>query len=101
MTKTLLAEFSVKPGAEERVAALVAEYTAQVRKEPGNVVFDVYTKESNPRAYWVFEIYQDEAAFQEHLAAPYGPPFNAELGPLIEEQGGSVLTFLNRAGTAG
>lgn len=101
MTKTLLAEFTAKPGAEERVAALVAEYAARVRAEPGNLVFDVYTKESNPRGYWVFEVYRDEAAFKEHLGAPYGPPFNAELGPLIEEQSGSVLTFLTPAGGSG
>ena len=37
---------------------------------------------------------RDEDAFQAHLKAPYGGPFNAALVPLIEGDA-SVLTFLN------
>ncbi|MGW8767473.1 putative quinol monooxygenase [Streptomyces sp. NPDC055815] len=94
MRKTLLAEFTALPGNEERVAELVKNYSARVREEPGNLAFEVYTKESSPLAYWIFEVYANEAAFQAHLAAPYGPPFNAALLPLIEEKE-SVLTFLS------
>ncbi|WP_329449598.1 antibiotic biosynthesis monooxygenase [Streptomyces sp. NBC_01724] len=94
MKKTLLAEFTVHPGSEEHVAELVKEYSQHVRKEPGNLAFEVYTKESDPLAFWIFEAYEDEAAFQAHLAAPYGAPFNAELQPLITEKE-SVLTFLS------
>ncbi len=47
----------------------------------------MYTKKSNPRAYWIFEVYQDEAAFEKHITAPYGQPFNAELTQMIEEDG--------------
>ncbi|GAB2962651.1 hypothetical protein GCM10027075_73040 [Streptomyces heilongjiangensis] len=39
-------------------------------------------------------MYRDEDAFQAHLDAPYGGPFNAALAPLIEEDA-SVLTFLD------
>ncbi|WP_314612806.1 putative quinol monooxygenase [Streptomyces stackebrandtii] len=97
MRKTLLAEFTVLPGSEERVAELVKDYAVRVREEPGNLAFEVYTKESAPLAYWIFEVYTDEAAFRAHLAAPYGPPFNAALQPLIEEED-SALTFLNSLG---
>jgi quinol monooxygenase YgiN len=93
MTKTLLAEFTVKPGADARVAEMVTEFAGRVRQEPGNLTFAVYTKAEDPRAYWIYEVYRDEEAFQEHIAAPYGAPFNAELTDLIEEDG-SVLTFL-------
>ncbi|MDQ0798107.1 putative quinol monooxygenase [Streptomyces sp. B1I3] len=97
MKKTLLAEFTVLPGSEERVAELVRDYAVRVREEPGNVVFEVYTKELDHLAYWIFEVYADEAAFQAHLAAPYGPPFNATLQPLIQEKE-SLLTFLSPLG---
>lgn len=103
MTKTLLAEFSVRPGREAHVAELVKDYSRRVRQEPGNLAFEVYTKESDPLSYCVFEVYADEAAFQAHLAAPYGAPFNAELRPCINEEE-SVLTFLtpvDRARQAG
>jgi quinol monooxygenase YgiN len=92
--KTLLAEFTARDGAEDEVARLLRDYARKVREEEGNLAFDVYTKASNPRAYWIFEVYQDEDAFQAHLKAPYGAPFNAALTPLIEEDA-SVLTFLD------
>jgi quinol monooxygenase YgiN len=93
MTKTLYAEFTVKPGCEDRAAELLRTLTEQVRREPGNVVFYPYTHESNPNEYFVFEVYRDEAAFQEHITADHGRVFNAELRDLIEGDG-SVLTWL-------
>ncbi|MEU1464665.1 MULTISPECIES: putative quinol monooxygenase [Streptomyces] len=94
MKKTLLAEFTAREGAEDEVARLIRDYAKKVREEDGNLAFDVYTKASNPRAYWIFEVYRDEDAFQAHLKAPYGGPFNAALAPLIEEDA-SVLTLLD------
>ncbi|MDN0197416.1 antibiotic biosynthesis monooxygenase family protein [Streptomyces sp. S.PNR 29] len=97
MKRTLLAEFTAREGAQDEVARLIGDYARKVREEPGNLAFDVYTKASNPRAYWIFEVYRDEDAFQTHLNAPYGGPFNAALTPLIEEDA-SVLTFLEPLG---
>ncbi|MBZ3900240.1 putative quinol monooxygenase [Streptomyces griseiscabiei] len=94
MKKTLLAEFTAREGAQDEVARLIGDYARTVREEEGNLAFDVYTKAADPRAYWIFEVYRDEDAFQTHLKAPYGPPFNAALTPLIEEDA-SVLTFLD------
>ncbi|MGW2518313.1 putative quinol monooxygenase [Streptomyces sp. NPDC001617] len=93
MPKTLLAEFTAREGAEDEVARLILDYAKKVREEEGNLVFDVLTKEADPRAFWIYEVYRDEDAFQAHLKAPYGGPFNAVLAPLIEEDA-SVLTFL-------
>jgi quinol monooxygenase YgiN len=95
MKKTLPAEFSARPGCEEYVAELVKDYFRQVREEPGNLAFEVYTEQqSDPLTYWIFEVYADEAAFQAHLAASYGALSNAELQQLINEKE-SVLTFLS------
>lgn len=93
MTKTLYAEFTVKPGSEDRVAEMMRQLTNEVRQEPGNQLFLPYTRETNPREYFVFEVYEDDAAFQEHITADYGARFNGELADLIEEDG-SVLTWL-------
>lgn len=93
MTKTLYAEFTVKPGSEDRVAEMMRQLTAEVRQEPGNHLFLPYTRETNPREYFVFEVYEDDAAFQEHISADYGARFNGELADLIEGDG-SVLTWL-------
>jgi quinol monooxygenase YgiN len=93
MTKTLYAEFTVKSGKEDRVAEMMRQLTEEVRQEPGNQLFLPYTRETNPREYFVFEVYEDDAAFQAHISADYGARFNGELVELIEEDG-SVLTWL-------
>lgn len=93
MTRALYAEFTALPGAEARVAELVAGLTGLVREEPGNLAFVPYTLESNPRHWFVYEVYADETAFETHVAANYGAVFNAELVTLIEEEA-STLTWL-------
>jgi len=93
MTKTLYAEFTVKPGHEARVAEMMAALTTDVRNEPGNLLFNAYTRETDPRSYFVFEIYRHDEAFLEHIRADYGARFNDELSQHIEEDG-SVLTHL-------
>ena len=98
MKKTLFAEFTAREGAEAEVARLIGDYALKVREEEGNIAFDVYTKAADQRAFWIFEVYRDEDAFQAHLNAPYGAPFNAALTPLIEEDA-SVLTFLDPLAT--
>jgi len=103
----LLARFTARPGCEEELAALLLALTAKVREEPGCLAFEPYRAALPPAgaavtagperagaAFTVLEAYRDEAAFAEHLAAPYGAEFNAALGPLIVEDG-SVLTFIS------
>ena len=102
----LVARFTARAGREEEVSHLLLALTAKVREEPGCLAFDPYRVAAAPAGsgvsggsepvgtrFVVVEAYRDEAAFAEHLAAPYGAEFNAALAPLIEEDG-SVLTFL-------
>jgi len=96
VTVVLYAEFTARPGAEDAVAGLVAELTARVREEPGNISFEPSTLRDAPRRWFVYEVYRDEAAFGAHIGAPYGAVFNSALGPLIEEDG-SRLTWLSPA----
>lgn len=91
----LYATFTASAGNAAVVAALLSDYAAAVRKEPGNVLFEASCKADEPESFFVYEEYADEAAFQAHLNAPYGEPFNAALAPIIVEPQ-SQLTFLRR-----
>lgn len=90
---TLYAEFTALEGQADEVAVLLATLTERVRAEPGNLVFDTYRVKGASRRFFVFEVYRNESAFQEHIAADYGALFNASLSPLIVEDA-SKLTFL-------
>jgi quinol monooxygenase YgiN len=89
----LYAEFTAKPGSEAQVGTLISGLAEEVRREPGNVEFTVYTERDNPRKFFVFEQYQDAASFDAHIRAEYGVIFNQKLSSLIEE-GESQLTWL-------
>jgi quinol monooxygenase YgiN len=91
----LYAEFTARPGSESEVASLISGLAEQVRREPGNTEFTVYRERDNPRKFFVFEQYLDEASFDAHISAEYGLIFNQQLASLIEE-GESQLTWLTR-----
>jgi quinol monooxygenase YgiN len=97
MTVWLTAEFTAKQGCEEELAEMLERLTVDVRAEPGNLVFIPLVLQEDPRRHVVIEQYRDEAAFQAHLAAPYGAVFNRRLVELIEEPC-SALTFLTPTG---
>lgn len=99
MTKVLYAEFTARPGNADRVAELLAGLAANVHAEPGNIAFDAYRLADDPDKFFVYEVYADDDAFQAHIAAPYGRPFNDALNPLIVEDH-SQLTFLTRIAPA-
>jgi quinol monooxygenase YgiN len=91
----LYAEFTAKPGSESQVETLISDLAIKVRQEPGNTEFTTYSEQANPRKFFVFEQYVDEAGFEAHIGAEYGVIFNQQLSSLIEE-GASQLTFLTR-----
>jgi quinol monooxygenase YgiN len=91
----LYAEFTAKPDSESVVQTLISDLAQKVRQEPGNTEFTVYSVRDNPRKFFVFEKYLDDASFEAHIDAEYGVIFNRRLGSLIEK-GASQLTFLTR-----
>jgi quinol monooxygenase YgiN len=95
MPMILYAEFTAKSGSESQVETLISGLAEKVRREPGNAEFTVYRERDNPRKFFVFEQYLDEASFKTHISAEYGVIFNQQLSSLIEE-GESQLTWLTR-----
>ncbi|SEB43671.1 putative quinol monooxygenase [Microbacterium hydrocarbonoxydans] len=91
----LHAVFTALPEKGEEVAALLRDFAEVVRAEEGNVLFDATRLVDDPDRFFVYEVYRDDAAFQAHISAPAGIPFNAALQQLIVEPA-SVLTFLRR-----
>jgi quinol monooxygenase YgiN len=94
VTVVLYATFTALEGTEARVASLLEGLTENVRREPGNILFEPSTLRGQPRSFFVYEVYRDEAAFEAHLSAPYGAVFNGALAGLVEG-GGSALTWLS------
>ena len=95
--KVLYAEFTARDGQADEVERRLLEYGDSVRREPGNVTFAPHRRINHTNKFFVYEVYVDETAFQAHLSAPYGGPFNEFLATAIEEPE-SQLTFLTPLG---
>ena len=87
--------FDVKPGHEtdffERVQRQAKD---SLEREPGCIQFDVCWNPQNPREVFLYEIYDDEAAFAAHLKTPHFLAFDADIRAWVN---GKVVEKWERA----
>jgi autoinducer 2-degrading protein len=55
-----------KVGQEAEVAEVLAKLTAEARKEPGCAMFQVHRHRTEPRRFFIYEQYKDDAALEAH-----------------------------------
>ncbi len=74
-------DFRIKPEflAEFR-ERMVANARASREREPGCRQFDVCADPASPEAIYLYEIYNDRAAFEAHLASGHFKAFDREVG---------------------
>lgn len=69
---SLVVQMEVRPGRrEEFLAGMTANAQASVRDEPGCLRFDVSAVEGDENRFFLYEWYEDEAAFAAHKASPH------------------------------
>lgn len=56
---------------EEYIEAMLENARGSVNNEPGCHRFDVIQDGGDPNRIWLYEIYDDEAAFKAHTQAPH------------------------------
>ena len=91
----ILVEFGLHPGKEPEFRRLVLENAvASLRDEPGCSLFDVLTPEGGPGDRIVlYEIYDNAAAFDAHLATPHVASFDRATAPLVARKTVHRLSF--------
>ncbi len=81
----LYAYFTALPDAVDDVARMITALAAEVRHREGNLAFEVHREKSNPRRFFVYEVYESQHSFDHHLSTPANERFNEEIVHLIEE----------------
>jgi quinol monooxygenase YgiN len=56
---------------DEVIEALTDQATTSVNREPGCLRFDVAQSLDDPAEVWLYEVYEDPAAFETHRLAPH------------------------------
>jgi len=94
MQLVLLVEFQVRPGFAERFGELIlANALASVEQERGCRRFDVLIEPEDGHRFVLYEIYDDEVAFDLHLRSPHYRSFAAAIDGEIEERSVRRLGF--------
>lgn len=68
-----------------------ANARASVEQEAGCQQFDVCVDPSSPNALFLYEVYDDEAAFQSHLKTEHFRNFDAETAGMVASK--EVATY--------
>jgi quinol monooxygenase YgiN len=83
----LVVEFEVKPESVDRFHSLIAENARKsVANEPGCRQFDVMRAQDQENRILLYEVYDDQAAFEAHGKMPHVADFFREAKPMITEQ---------------
>jgi autoinducer 2-degrading protein len=80
----LFAKLVVKAGNEDRFLTLLRADAEGTRKEPGCLRFDVIRDRERANVYYLYEVYKDPGAFEEHQKQPHFRVFFEESGSLLE-----------------
>jgi quinol monooxygenase YgiN len=68
MAYVVSAKWRAKEGKEERLLEVIREMTAPSRAEPGNVFYQAQRSVEDPRLFYLYEQYVDEAGYEAHMA---------------------------------
>lgn len=60
-----------KAGFETEVAEMLSKLTVEARKEPGCAMYQVHRHRTEPRRFFIYEQYKDEAALEAHRNTPH------------------------------
>ena len=67
MAYVVSALWRAKPGEEERIARLIEQLVEPSRAEPGCRFYQPHRSPEDPRLFYLYEQYEDEAGYQAHM----------------------------------
>lgn len=83
----LIVEFEIQPENADKFVELINENARQsVKLEPGCHQFDVVRALDDKTKIKLYEVYEDEAAFQAHIKMPHVADFFGKAKPMIVKQ---------------
>jgi len=90
MSFVLAVNIRIKPESVDAFMAKLLENASNARKEPGCKQFDVLVDPKDRTRVMLYEIYNDEKAFEAHQATPHFKKYVAEAVPLLASRERSV-----------
>ena len=92
MSFVLVVNIRIKPENVDRWMKMAMENAREARKEPGCRQFEVLVDPKDKAKVLLFEIYDDDKAFEAHQATPHFKKYLAEAVPLLASRERQVFT---------
>ncbi|MDQ5847356.1 MAG: antibiotic biosynthesis monooxygenase [Pseudomonadota bacterium] len=92
MSFVLVVNIRIKPENVDRWMTMALENARYARKEPGCRQFEVLVDPKDRAKVMLFEIYDDEKAFEAHQETPHFKKYLAEAVPLLAQRERQVFT---------
>ena len=67
----LAVTWMAKAGHDGDVAPILEKLAVEARKEPGCVMFQPHRHKTEPRRFFIYEQYKDDAALEAHRVTPH------------------------------
>jgi quinol monooxygenase YgiN len=80
----VIARFVARKGKEDQLRAVLQGMLAPTRAESGCKLYELYESDSKGRFY-IYEIYESQAALDQHAASPHFKRLQQTVGELLEE----------------
>jgi autoinducer 2-degrading protein len=91
----LFVTLDVRPALQERLLkAIMAQGAASLEREPGCLQFDVCLDSGNPNRVLLYEVYEDEAAFDAHGKPPHFAVWRAAADECVERLERTLTTIV-------
>jgi quinol monooxygenase YgiN len=93
MAYCIAVRWTINPGEEQRVRELAESMLSPSNAEPGCQAYILHTDPSDPSALFLYEQYDDEAAFQAHCDSPHFVAIVAgQIFPLLSDRRLEIYT---------
>lgn len=92
----IIVDFEIEEGQIDAFMPLMTENAAaSLRDEPGCQQFDVCRDPEDPGRVFLYELYDDSAAFEAHLGMPHFKSFDAATRDMIRSKTVRALTRID------
>ena len=92
MSFVLLVNIRIKPENVDAFMKQLSANAAAARKEPGCRQFDVLVDPKDKTKVMLYEVYDDEKAFEAHQQTPHFKKYVAEAVPMLASRERQVFT---------
>lgn len=80
---SVLIDITIIPGREKEFEEIFAPVIAEVRKEPGNIAFQLSKHPQESNVYFLYERWKNMKVLEEHMVTPHMSKFWPKYFPMI------------------